>query len=1610
MKTKLHLLCILMLLILAAPAQSPQGCGLHIIPTPEIDCLIDDYLERYPNIVEPGASDCLLACRRDTVIYTAVCPGAVHYSWTVTGADTVISSGHTAKVLWGSNEAGHISVTAILSDSSFCTADACILLIEPPAAACASVPAWHYDSTGNKVIEVCLGQTVWLYDRSEAGLVPVTGHYWNSSLGASSSQNLSLTPSVANTAFEVTHCVTNECGCEDCEIVYLRVMDSAVLQLSCHGTVCQNSTASYSLLTPECDSYYWNVEGGHLEGQGTPDITVHWGAPTSGYGVISLDTRTCDSGCVSLRSIRIPVIADSAEIRGPSMVCVGDIQQYELPLWGSTQYLWNTFPDTVSGFLELSAEFPNKYLLEFSRPGTYTIESEYRCSFLQCGPFLTRKTVTVKDTFSVVSPDSVVCIGDTGHYTTRQGEVLAWRVHDRDNTLLFSINTDTLTYTFPCAGSYRVTAHDNAYCREAVFTVTVPDNPPTVSTVHGPDVACLNSSVLLSATPKPGCFLQWIPLCPSATPHSVEGDQVTVNYGNEVCGVAVFQVDGIHGCRSQAYIHNVDTFVLAPWDAPSGIHTCAGAEITLWVADQSNLVTYEWTVQPANVASVQGNHLQYFVRILTNRMLNIPYPVISHITLKRTFCSTQEQYETRLLGLDERVPTPYITHPDTLCEGGCGRFIASGFTTASSHYTWDFGHGYAVAACDTTLCFADAGGHPFSLIYHPEPNCVPDTVTGQVEVSNTPSSLITVSGDTLCVPQQYGVTYSWEFNGQAADECQGSPCCIMQGTGKFCCTVRDTAPPFCENQSCYDNSPAGSGGSTNCLSFDITATQNSCTEFFVEASGLLAETTVVWQTLDHSRHNPLSPHSASFQFTEPGVHTIQGRAEEAGQCYLEYVDVTVDCVPRVSLEYDCAGHLVAIDTSLYRSGVNVPVRTVTVEGTGLTAQISTGESASDEINISALEPGDYTVRMDFDMGGVPCSVSKVFHWMGDPAVTNIDIRRKMCIKTPFQFNASTEGDIVKYRWDFGDNSFNFGDRIFHTYSETLNQSTVIVTLTVTDVWGCTASDTAHVEVGEEIIEGYLMSPNEAVCPGLCKLIQYETEGIAALPDAHYLWLPDASSTTINRSCVYQTGDYTVWVETDEYGCRTSSICNVGFLNAPTARITGNTLYCTGETVALNGNSGASNQYSWSVVPEGRVFTTPNIRFTPSLAGSHTAALTVTSPDNCTATAATPFTVYPEPPAPVIAVVPPHNCSHEPPVSVISQSGQLLHWSNGSHGYGADYYTAGHISALYHDPLTGCHSERAYTYIDPAPDYDALLSGCYRLCPDSLETHLPVYGFYPYHSQSMRWWWNHDGNDIDSGSTLSPLLPLHGLGTYRLRTRYGDNCLTLSPELQIEKTDYCPCQNIEFKPKAAECFVEDCRMYYRIPFSVLNTGTDTLSFNQLEILSGGIIASVTGLPLSLPPGGNGQVEIVAELADFSSPTVELTLIDDERRCETRHSFPLSLNECLKKGCQIENLSFSYLPDESTPFQTTWFQVDFNVFGAADVVALWSNPSQVVDFTLTTPDIGVEGRLMLNYGLLTQLAAEHGKVCLYALICMDADHLCLARHCIRASDLLQEITQD
>ena len=158
----------------------------------------------------------------------------------------------------------------------------------------------------------------------------------------------------------------------------------------------------------------------------------------------------------------------------------------------------------------------------------------------------------------------------------------------------------------------------------------------------------------------------------------------------------------------------------------------------------------------------------------------------------------------------------------------------------------------------------------------------------------------------------------------------------------------------------------------------------------------------------------------------------------------------------------------------------------------------------------------------------------------------------MCIGTPFQFTANTTGDIRNYKWDFGDNSYNNGNNIYHTYHTDLDNQ-FLVQLTVTDRWGCSATDTVHVDVGGVELNGALVRLGYDVCMGEARVIQYRLMQSNRIDSLHYYWRPNETVTTNGRCTVYKTGNYIVLVVTDNYGCKVEDMINVGFLNTPTAR-------------------------------------------------------------------------------------------------------------------------------------------------------------------------------------------------------------------------------------------------------------------------------------------------------------------------------------------------------------------------------------------------------------------------------------------------------------------------
>ena len=1604
---KLLQLLLLSLLICGIPVvQAQSGCDLYIDTDFDSECLLTQYLKEHPELAEMDLSDCMLACKKNTVTYTAVCPNGVQFSWNVTGATSYYhpnNQGHILVVTWGNNDEGHISVNVITSDSNTCTVETCVLLMESPIAKSTTVPYYHIDQqNGDKVIELCVYDSVQLTDISEALHTPITGCYWSTHhYGTSSAQSFSF--SVTDEGVDtIWHYVQNECGCEDVEYIVLRVKGKSELKLSCYGTVCEDTIATYTLEQPYCAPFVWYVEGGTIvQGQNSPTITVQWGHPSTGYGIISIDASMCEDECPALVSVKIPIISENTEISGPDVICVGDIQQYGLPLWGSTYYHWTVSPWSGNDVEVNSAGSINQTLVKFKQTGNYTITAQYGCEFLDCGPFTTSKNIVVKDTMSIRSSDHTLCKGATGTYTTWHGNSVTWRVYNQNNMQIHYSNGTALNYTFANAGNYKVVASGNAYCEAAEYLVTVLDNPPALTTTNGPHDACPGSYILLDATPThPNYYLVWEPLCSTATPSSAEGDEVTIHYGNNICGVAVYQVDKEYNCRSNAYIHDVVPFTLAPSGLPLSMTKCAGDIFSQTVPFQDN-VLYEWTISPAGVASIQGDHLSNNVTFLVNHLVG-NQSTTAVVTLKRTYCAGSVSVESFTLNtLDAPVPTISYTTP--ICQGDYDNFSVTSTPINPSHYTW-YIDGTSSVGTSTSHLFTQPGEYPFTLNYQPYPICPAIVVSGTVEVVAPPVVVPYFDGQNVAVVAYPNASYSWSLDGYPQPS--SSNLCTYTTTGTYCCTVTYNSP-----STCY---------TTGCITIDGIPPIPMCDDVIMPCSSSVACNVaniylnnlsggnVTWSVVPQIPGNIFTSQSnnfASITFRYPGVYTVIAEATVGGLCYHGETPVTIECVPDFSLTRLCNGQILFEDKSLYRTTNSIVSQTLYFHELNQYFNINS-------IPLNALQPGitnhvDYIINFS---SGQQCQITKTFTVDALPSITGLNVSQYMCEGIPFLFSANATGST--FYWNFGDGTYHNGNNIYHTF----NNYYTNVTLVVANADGCVATMSQPVTIVANMLQsGQLLTtlPN-MVCPNYPRQIEFSIP--AAQND--YCWnnlLPWVSNYTYTT---FQTGDYHVLVSNNIYGCKKESTINVGFLNAPTAKITGNTEYCLGEEVKLFGNTGANNQYSWTITgPLNDTKTTPNITFTPTVAGTYNITLTVTSPipDLCTDVATTTVTVHPQPAAPSIAFNG-NECIHTPPVEVQCTSGQSLLWSNGHNGVTAEYYVPGYLSAYYIDPTTGCPSAKETFFIPPAPNYDALLTGCYERCKEELPTTLPVYNFYPYNSypefDTIHWDWYENNSWCLGGSSIYATLPINGIGSYYMNTQYGNGCVIQSPHLDISEKEICPCKDIEIIIEEVDCFVEECNLRYHMTVVVCNNSSQYVKFDQFYINSSStIVSTYPDFPLGLDPWTCKPVEIDIQFLDFENGCVTFTLYDAEHNCEVTFMQCFDWEKCVKMdGCDIEKWTNKFNEELSTHFHATYFDFELDLpGGVSSIVALWSEPPQVFHYAFNPPSYA-NGLLMFSYGKLTQMVANDEEICLNIIMCIDDSYLCYDRICMPAVEFLEMIPED
>lgn len=146
-----------------------------------------------------------------------------------------------------------------------------------------------------------------------------------------------------------------------------------------------------------------------------------------------------------------------------------------------------------------------------------------------------------------------------------------------------------------------------------------------------------------------------------------------------------------------------------------------------------------------------------------------------------------------------------------------------------------------------------------------------------------------------------------------------------------------------------------------------------------------------------------------------------------------------------------------------------------------------------QVSHTFVAPGSYDVVLEVtdDRGARSTATHTIDVGMpmaNLPPVANAGLDQTVGVGAAVMLDGSAsfdpDGSITSYVWSFGDGGTGNGATVMHTYNI---ESSFVVTLTVTDDEGLTATDTATITTGQQTIDGlYTMTANPAMqsCGGL----------------------------------------------------------------------------------------------------------------------------------------------------------------------------------------------------------------------------------------------------------------------------------------------------------------------------------------------------------------------------------------------------------------------------------------------------------------------------------------------------------------------------------------------
>ncbi len=1427
-----------------------NDCGLYLTTTFESQCLYG--LDKdHINDEEP----CFQACKGSQVIYKAHGVSNVSsYNWEITGASSYQPySNNGVKITWANDvENGAINVQALdASGNVLCSYTQCIEIKSDVQAMVTSMPIANEVHDHESFLDICLGQTVEFFDESySAPETPIVGYIWyiygyNES-EIITTQNFTYTFEEPG-EYKLVHEAINECGCKDEYYYLIRVQEKPSLELNCYGTACANSEQTYVLNNAECGQYIWEITGGTLIDFHYPELTIQWGNPSSGMGIIRLSGQHCEGLCEEDAYINIPIIADNVSITGGAdVLCEDELVIYELPIWAATEYNWHISPQTGVQIFETAT--PNKLAVSFETPGIYTISADYVNEVLpDCGTHhALPREIVVKPKLNIEG-ENLICLGNSANFQLNMNSTVLWKIYNSSNNVIYTTNSNAINYNFPQTGAYKITAESNAFCNVAEYIVSVKPSPSqlSINDVSGKLSICPFSTYTYEVASSPYDII-WE--CESATPSLFTGNEYVASFDTEISSIFVKQEDPVTGCVSEPLEYPIHSFELNSINL-NVPEVCANGTFHLEFEEQEG-VTYEWSIIPNNAASILGDVPDGTSHdiLVNNTNLNQ-----FNIKIKRRYCNSfvDEVYiPVNVIPL----PEPQISYPEEICQNSQITVNIDNFQTNGTYELNYNDQIYSPEGNAHNIIFTvqEAGNFNFSVAFHSNAGCISTSTEGYGYANAVPNVsgskyLVDGEGTYLTISQQGDVNNPLSYQWSHTDE--NSATVLSEGSGVYTCVV--TNDEGCSKTVTITLSGSSTPSATHPLNVSIE--QDGCGHVHLEADNV-TNNNILWTGTEDASVSLSGEYSEiiDMDFSQTGFYDISASSSMNGEIWATDLSIAIPLIIRFDVEKSCASNgqveVTIHDESDFMDGVNFSNEHLTLNGSTVSSPMLLNENST--YTLTMYKTYSFTNPVNNEVLTGTCSVSQT---IDIPAQLHADFTiqggNSHCQETEVHFINQSTGNVVQSYWDFEDNSNILQSGLVNgirAYPEPNPSSTnfgkphYTVTLQIKDAMGCIAEKQKDVIIKENKLKVIAIGTesDNKVCDGSDRNIKLVV-GNADFLDPyqttdHYEWMPNVGNTIDNTyNTVQHTNDYQVHAY-NNWGCEwTSPYKNIGFLPTPQVSIEGLSEICKGENIELKGDIGNNFDYHWTLQsPQGDTYTYDEADITHYMntSGTWTATLTVSyteSSTTCSDEVTHSIVVHPKGNAPTLAWGE-NQCLFSGAVDVVSNSGSV-YWSNGDVGTHSQYITPGFLTA-YQINEYGCKSSLATKYIKPAPDMHFVLSGCYEVCREFFLGSPSIYSFIT--PMPSHWSWLYGYNEIENGLSSEADLPFSHWGTYHLKDSYADNCYAYSDALTLHQKTHCQSHGIYFGIKYLGCELKGCDLIYNYYGYVINQNNEDVHLNGI----------------------------------------------------------------------------------------------------------------------------------------------------------------------------------